>query len=384
MKNNHKITAIVLLLAISINIVKAQISTDELDGRLNTISTAVPLMRISPNARSGAMGETGIAVSPDANSIHWNASKLAFVEKDLGLAVSYSPWLRQLVPDIYLAYLSGFKKLDDNQTLGGSLRYFSLGNIQFTNMDGEPIGEGNPNELALDLAYARKLSPNFSTALALRYIYSNLASGQTVDGDLIKAGTAIATDLSFYYNKDITVSEKDAKMAFGANISNIGSKISYTSSSERNFIPMNLGLGSAFTVSFDDYNDLTFTIDINKLLVPTPDTSVDYKSYSVPKAIFTSFADAPFGEEMQELMFSFGIEYWYDKQFAVRAGHFNEHRLKGNRKYFTVGIGLRYNVFGLDVSYLIPSTQRNPLDNTLRFTLIFDFAALKQETPEAE
>jgi len=336
MKNNHKITApapilvsgIVLFLAISISIAKAQISTQDLDGRIKTISTAVPLMRISPNARSGAMGETGIAVSPDANSIHWNA----FVEENFGFAASYSPWLRELVPDIYLAYITGFKKLDDNQAIGGSLRYFSLGNIQFTDIVGNSTGEGNPNEFAVDLAYARKLSPNFSAALALRFIYSDLASGQFVEGVLIHAGKAIATDISCYYNKDITVSEKDAKMAFGVNISNIGSKISYTSTPEGHFLPMNLGLGSAFTISFDDYNDLTFAMDLNKLLVPTPNTDstgVDRKTYSVPKAIFSSFADAPFKEEIQEWMYSFGIEYWYDQQFAVRVGHFNEHRFKG-------------------------------------------------------
>lgn len=372
------------LLLINSNI-NAQISTQQLDGRINTITTAVPLMRISPNARSGAMGETGVATTPDANSLHWNAAKFAFIKDDLGISISYTPWLRQLVNDIYLAYLSGYKKIDDNQTLAMSLRYFSLGNIAFTDINGQDAGQGNPNEYAIDVAYSRKLSPKLSTALALRYIRSDLASGQSVGGTPIRAGNAIATDISVYYQNEAKLGDLNTQYAFGANISNVGSKINYTESAERDFLPMNMGLGSYFNIKLDDYNELAFTIDINKLLVPTPDSIdadnnniADYKEKSVPAALFGSFVDAPggFGEEMRELVYSFGSEYWYDKQFAVRAGFFDEHSTKGNRKYFTLGLGLRLNVFGLDFSYLIPTNgQQNPLNNTLRFTLLFDFSA---------
>jgi len=368
----------------------AQISTQQLSGRVNTITTAVPLMRISPNARSGAMGETGLATTPDVNSIHWNASKLAFIDKDFGLGVSYTPWLRALVNDIYLSYLSGYKKVGKDQTIGMSLRYFSLGDIQFTDIVGNDVGSFKPNEFAVDGAYARKITNNFSVALTLRFIYSNLAAGQNVNGVPIKPGKAIATDVSMFYNKDIKLGEMDANWAFGANISNIGSKISYTESSQRDFLPMNLGLGYSLKLKLDNYNEILFAFDLNKLLVPTPDTVdansngvFDYREKSVPGAMFSSFGDAPggFGEEMSEIIISTGIEYWYDKQFAVRAGYFHEDAKKGNRKYFTLGAGLRYNVFGLDFSYLIPTNaQQNPLNNTLRFTLVFNFEAFAKDT----
>lgn len=380
---------VIIILVSTVGLGYSQIG---LDGRnINTITTAVPLMRISPNARSGAMGETGIATSPDVNSLHWNASKYAFIEQDLGIGVSYTPWLRQLVNDIYLAYLSGYKRIDDEQTLAVSLRYFSLGTIQFTNDQGQDIGQGRPNEYAIDAAYARKLTPNLSTALAVRYIRSDLASGYTVagTGQTIKAGNAIAIDLSTYYTKDITIKDKKAEYALGANISNIGTKVNYTQSATRDFIPMNLGLGSYLNIEFDDYNKLGIAFDINKLLVPTPDSTdadgnsiPDYKEKSVPGAILGSFGDAPggFSEEMREFIYSVGLEYWYDNQFAVRSGFFHEAATKGNRQYFTFGLGLKYNVFGIDFSYLVPvNGQQNPLNNTLRFTLVFNFDAFTSD-----
>ncbi|MCH8902557.1 MAG: type IX secretion system outer membrane channel protein PorV [Bacteroidetes bacterium] len=363
---------------------KAQINnTSQLTGQINTISTAVPFLRITADARAGAMGDAGIATSADANSIYWNPAKLSFAENNVGLTASYTPWLRQLVNDIYLANISGYKHLDKNQTLAVSLLYFDLGSITFTNITGVSIGDFNPHEFVTSIAYARKLSDYFSAGIGLKFIYSNLAAGQNINGSTIKPGKAAAADISIYYEKDIKISDYKSKFAFGTNISNVGSKITYTESIDKDFIPINLGIGTAVTMEVDDYNDITFAFDINKLLVPTPDTLdadgggiPDFKEKGVVSGMFGSFGDAPggFSEEIAELMFSFGLEYWYSDQFAIRAGYFNEHSTKGNRKYLTAGLGLKLNVFGLNVSYLIPSnSQRNPLDNTLRFTLLFNF-----------
>jgi len=354
---------------------------------LNTVTTAVPFLRINPDARSGAMGDVGIATSPDANSNFHNPSKLAFAEKDFGLSASYSPWLRAIVDEVYLAQLAGYKRIDDVQTLGMSIRYFSLGNIQFTNYSGQNTGEFRPNEFAIDGSYARKLSDKFSLGTGLRFIYSNLASGQSVNGVEIKPGMAAAADVAFYYNNPIQLGERDARFTMGMNISNIGSKITYTESTQKDFLPMNLGLGTGLSIDVDEANQFNIAADINKLLVPTPDPDNPDARFdvSVPSGAINSFTDAPGGasEELQELMYSLGVEYWYDQTFGVRAGYFNEHKFKGNRKFFTAGLGLKYSVFGLDFSYLIPTNnQRNPLDNTLRFTLNFDFAALK--TPQQQ
>jgi hypothetical protein len=368
----------------------------EVYGRINTINTAVPFLRIAPNARSGGMGDLGVAISPDANSIFWNSSKLAFIENDMGFSVTYTPWLKQLVNDIYLAYLSGYKRVDDLSTVGFSLRYFSLGNIVFTDITGTTTGQGRPNEFAADVAYARKLSDNIGTGINLRYIFSNLASGQTVNGIDIQPGQAFAADVNFYGQHEVEVSDLNTLLSWGVNISNIGTKISYTANAEnKDFLPTNLGVGAGWLINIDDFNSFMIGADINKLLVPTPDTIdldpsngiFDYKEQSIISGMINSFSDAPdgFGEELRELMYSVGVEYWYDKQFAVRAGYFNEHSTKGNRKFFTVGLGVRYNVFGLDFSYLVPSSnQRNPLDNTLRFSLSFDFNNVKGQTKAAE
>ncbi len=368
--------------------IKAQsLSEDRID-QLNTITTAVPFLIIAPDARAGAMGDVGVASSPDANSIHWNASKLAFAEKNFGLSISYTPWLRALVPDINLAYLSGFKKIDENQTIAASLLYFSLGDITFTDQNGNVIGQFKPNEFAIDFAYARKLGENLSGGLALRYIYSNLTGGVDVLGAASRAGNSIAADLSAYYEKPVELGGKDAKMSYGLNISNIGTKISYTETGNKDFIPINMRLGGGLKMNLDEYNELSFLLDFNKLLVPTPpirDSIGDVvlgkdNDVSVVSGMLASFGDAPGGskEELREVSVSVGFEYWYDKQFAVRAGYFYEHPTKGNRKYFTVGAGLRYKVFGLDFAYLIPTEQRNPLENTLRFSLLFDFDSVKE------
>ncbi len=356
----------------------------------NTIVTAVPFLRIVPDARSGAMGDVGLAISADPNAMHFNASKLAFAENDVAVSATYTPWLRALgLQDVYLAYLTGYKKIDDNQTIGASLRYFSLGTISFTDDNGQPLGTGRPNEFELALAYARKLSDKLSVAVTPKFIYSNLAAGQSIGDVEITPGIGGAVDFSMTYKTPVKLQNGTSNLAFGAAITNLGSKISYTKSINKDYIPANLGIGAAWEFNFDEFNSFTVAADINKLLVPTPclgdDCDVegqigipDYKEQGTFASVLGSFSDAPGGgsEELKELMYSIGVEYWYDKQFAVRAGYYSENATKGNRKYFTVGLGLKYNVFGLNFSYLVPTTnQRNPLDNTLRFSLLFDFAA---------
>lgn len=362
----------------------------------NAIITAVPFLRIVPDARSGAMGDAGIAISPDANAMHFNASKLAFAENDLGISATYTPWLRALnLQDVYLAYLTAYTKIDDQQAIGFGLRYFSLGTIAFTDENGGALGTGNPNEFEVAVAYSRKLSDNFSVALTPKFIFSNLAAGQTIGDVEISPAVGGAADISMTYMTDIDLTDKKSELTVGMALTNLGTKVSYTRSINKDFIPANIGLGAAWKIDFDEFNSFTITTDINKLMVPTPCLGVDqedcdqdnsgipdYKEDSFVGGALSSFGDAQggFSEEIRELMYSFGVEYWYDKQFAVRAGYFGEHSTKGNRKFFTVGLGLKYNIFGLNFSYLVPTTnQRNPLDNTLRFSLLFDFAAFDND-----
>ena len=367
---------------------------------LNTITTAVPFVMIAPDARAGALGDAGVSSSPDVYSMHWNPAKYAFIEKDLGFGISYSPWLKALVPDINLAYVNFFKRLDDEQTIAASLLYFSLGDITFTDDIGDPRGVYHPNEFSLDFAYSRKLSENLSASVAARFIYSDLTQGQFVGGSETHAGNSVAADVSFYWKKELNFTNTNGLLAIGANVSNIGTKISY-SNNVKDFIPTNLRFGPSLTIQMDDYNSIAFMIDVNKLLVPTPPVyEVDpvtgqpvmgsdgqyviaagkNPDVSVIGGIFQSFSDAPggFSEELREFSFGSGVEYWYEKQFALRAGYFHEHKSKGNRKFFTLGAGIKYNVFGLDVAYLIPLEQKHPLENTLRFSLHFDFDAFSQ------
>lgn len=379
-------------------------SKADLSGRVNTITTAVPFLMIAPDSKQGGMGEVGAATPADGNCIHWNVAKMAFAEKKGGAAISVTPWLKQLVPDIYLYYLSGYGKISKTQAIGASLRYFSLGNITFTDINGNTTGQFRPNEFALDLAYSQKLSKTFSAGLAARYIRSNLTGNYTLStGQATKPGTSVAVDVGLYYQSDkLKVNGKKATASIGLVISNVGQKVSY--SVKKDFIPMNLRLGAGLKMNIDDYNTFGIYADVNKLLVPTQpvylktangNDSTDInqqkiivagKNPDVPvaKGLFQSFNDAPGGgkEELKEINYSAGFEYWYAKTFAVRAGYFNEAKTKGNRKYFTAGIGVRYNVFGLDMAYLIPITQRNPLQNTLRFTLTFDFDAFKAQNKE--
>ncbi len=379
----------------------AQTTKANLSGTTNTVTTAVPFLRISPDARSGAMGDVGVAIDPDANAQYWNVAKLPFATKKYGVSATYTPWLKDLVPDIFLAYLAGYAKFgeNDNQSISASLRYFSLGEINYTDINANPIGTGKPNEFALDLGYSRKLSEYLSAGLSFRYINSSIASGlsATTPGIEYRPGNAFGADLGIYYRKKNEIDEfRSGTVALGAVLSNVGSKISYTST-RKDFIPINLGLGGAYTYQADAYNAVTFALDVNKLLVPTPiDTNTDPTTgpnYVIPdkgvvSGMLGSFGDAPggFNEELREFQISAGAEYWYRQQFAVRAGYFWEHKLKGDRKYFTVGVGVRYNVFGLNFAYLVPSgsgINRNPLSNTFRFSLLFEFDKLEKKPETA-
>ncbi|WP_258176642.1 type IX secretion system outer membrane channel protein PorV [Marinilabilia salmonicolor] len=361
----------------------AQDNDVNLSGQQNIISTAVSFLDIAPESRGGAMGNTGVAISPDVNSQHWNPAKYAFIDKESGVALSYTPWLRKLVNDINLYYLTGFLRLDDMQTISGSIRYFSLGDITFMSEDAQPQGNASPHEFAIDAAYSRVLSDHFSGSVAFRYIRSDLQMNfsNSSGSETYQAGNSFAADLAFYYQNEINLGGNDANLSAGINISNIGSKISYDGNIEQ-FIPTNLRLGTALKTNLDEYNELTVALDLNKLLVPTPDyqeveennSVFQSDNVSVISGIFQSFSDAPGGmeEELQEINVSVGAEYLYNKQFAVRAGYFHEHENKGNRKYFTAGVGLKFNMLSIDASYIIPVVQNNPLANTVRFTLGLD------------
>jgi hypothetical protein len=384
---------------------EGQIQTGELAGaKLNAIQTAVPFLTIAPDSRSGAMGDGGVASTADVNSQHWNIGKYAFIDSKGGFAISYTPWLRNLIPDINLAYLAGFFRVDDQQVISTSLRYFSLGNITFTNIDGSFAGQYNPNEFAIDAGYSRLFTDNWSGGIAFRFIRSDLTSGQTTsDGQQTKPGISFAADLGFYYQNQVNVGTSDGEWAAGLSITNMGTPISYSVDADKTPIPTNLRLGGRFTYNIDDYNSITAIADFNKLLVPTPAEYNDSirdatgelvvergkeKPGSTVLGMIQSFYDAPgveksdgsysvFQEEINEISYSVGLEYWYRKQFAIRTGYFHEHASKGNRKYFTVGVGLKLNVFALDFAYLVPTNgQNSPLANTLRFTLGFDFADL--------
>ena len=378
-------------MAVSINLSAQLDPEDPIDGRVNTVFTSVPFLRISPDGRAGGMGDLGVASSPDAAAVYWNASKLAFAEEDLEFSFTYTPWLRNIVDDMFLGYATGYKNIDEFQTVGASIRYFSLGEIVFRDINRIEQGRFTPNEFAIDFAYARKMSEAVSLGINMKYFYSNLAKGQTVDGNLINAANGVAADISMFYTKP---NANGGDFNFGAAITNIGTKVSYSENfATRDFIPVNLGIGAGYSFELDEYNKLAIYGEVNKLLVPSPiqDTDlnndgqidpefdennnqiVDFREASLLDGIFNSFSDAPEGgkEELRELMLSIGAEYTYNEQFMLRFGHFNEHQLKGDRKYLTFGFGLNYTVFGLNFSYLVPisQTSNHPLQNTLRFAL---------------
>lgn len=386
-----KLTAI-RLLAVLLTTITTSVFAQTNTRAINVVTTAVPFLRISPDARAGGMGDLGIATTPDASSSYFNLGKVAFNELPGGINLTYTPWLKKIVPDVYLASAAGFYKMDELQAISGSLRYFSLGSIQFTDVNGNSIGNGNPREFGIDLGYSRRLSDRLGLGVGLKYIYSNLAAG-SAGQFLYKPGSTIAADLGLYYSG---LSDEGDGWAFGAALTNLGGKIAYTDNADqRDYIPANLGLGATYTKVIDESNKVSFGLDINKLLVPTPPLFKDangdpvieaendsiaraYRNASVIGSWGKSFGDAPggFSEELREFQASVGAEYSYNNQFSLRAGYFYEDQSKGNRRFFTAGVGIKYNVFNLNFSYLVPTgagnTVQNPLSNTLRFSLVFD------------
>jgi len=370
-----KLTASILLLCGLSSTIQAQVEP------INVVTTAVPFLRISPDARSGGMGDLGVATSPDQYSGLWNMGKVAFNQSKGGVGATYTPWLKDLVNDVYLASLTGYYKFDDDQALTGTVRYFSLGNITFTDNLGNDFGSFRPREFGVDVGYSRRLNAKNGVGISLKYINSNLAGGTTVGSTTYKSGSAVAADLGWYHDSK---SQAGNGWQWGVVLQNLGSKISYTDNADaKDFIPANLGLGGNYTKKFNQNNSISFGLELNKLLVPTPPAEgdaaglADYRSKGVLGSWFSSLGDAPggFSEELKEFQLSLGGEYWYNNQFALRAGYFYENKTKGNRRYFTAGLGIKYNVFGFNFAYLLPTgsgVSRNPLSNTLRFSILFD------------
>jgi len=373
-----KLTALVMLLGGTITVSNAQ-------NKINVVTSAVPFLRISPDARSGGMGDVGIAITPDANAAFANIARTPFASSKIGVGVNYTPWLRDLsVNDVFLASLAGYFKLDDKQALSLGMRYFKLGSIQFTDAQGFDLSEGRPREFAIDLGYSRKLTSKLGLGIAIRFINSSLATGP-YNGNTYKAGSSVAGDLHLYHHG---AKENGQGLNWGVTLSNLGSKISYSSdATQKDFIPANLGIGVAYTKVFDEANKITFAVDMNKLLVPTvkqdsagySSTAAinKYRSYGVANSWIQSFGEGGgLSEEIKELNFSLGAEYWYNNQFGFRVGYFYENPNKGNRKYFTVGASVKYSVAALNFSYVFPTGSgitRIPLSNTYRFGLLFDF-----------
>jgi hypothetical protein len=385
------------------------ISRSMLAGQQNVITTAVPFLTITPDSRRAGMGDAGVASSADANSVFWNAASLAFADKKSGAAISYAPWLRALVPGISYNYLAGYTKIRSNQrsVIGGSFRFFTFGEINFTDDIGNPLGTFKPSEYAVDICYATQLSKHWAIGTTLKYINSNLAGTRPLNGITPKVGRSGAGDISALYKGSLKAKikgeKKDIRYSVGINLQNLGAKITYSDKTNKEYIPANLKIGTSWSYDIDQYNSITGMFDLNKLMVPTPGITVlqDYTGLKdslvlgteerifernrsdepVILAAIKSFADAPGGlkEELKEYNVSLGLEYIYAKQFFLRAGYFNEAKTKGNRKYATFGFGIRYKVFGLDAAYLVPFVQRHPLQNQLRFTLIFDLDAALEE-----
>ena len=381
-----KILSIIIIL-LSCIAVKAQDKTN----MFNPVNSAVTSQTIAPDARSAGMGDVGVATDPDAASQFWNPAKYPFCISRAGVALNYTPWLRQLVSDMDLAYLSGYYRIGDYSAVRGSLRYFSLGEVMLSSGQGEQYDMTiNPYEMSLDVAYSLMLSETFSISAGVRWIYSDLTYKYNED---TAPGSAFAADLSCYYQNYINLGQRECQLGLGLNISNIGSKITFGGSDESEFIPTNMRLGAALMIPVNEYNRFTIAADANKLLVPTypkqnedePDNEYqdrlrkDYYDVSSISGIFKSFSDAPrgFKEELEEIQWSIGAEYVYNDQFSLRAGYHHESENKGNRKYFTVGAGFKMNVFSLDAGYVIATAKSNPLDQTLRVSLTFDMDGIK-------
>ena len=374
---------------LSLAIAFAFLSKAQSNLKYNVVTTAVPILLVSPDSRAGAMGDVGVASTPDGNSSAWNPAKLAFLEdKKASMAMSYTPWMSKLVPDIDLAYVNYTKALSDRQGISASLRYFSLGEINFTNEQGNSMGTFNPYEFYFDVAYALKLSDHWSAGTALRWIYSDIAQGQVVQGLQTKPGQSGAADLGFYYQGDYINIKGGRRQAWSAGIAltNLGAKIAYSESGNSDFLPTNLRIGGGYHLEIDEYNQISVYLDLNRLVVPTPpelgtngEIVAGMDDNVTPlMGVFQSFNPAAkpggFGELLQENIYNFGLEYKYDNFLFARAGYLHEHKLKGNRQYVTMGFGLQYNVFTIDMAYLIPAspTTRSPLENTLRFSMAFN------------
>ena len=390
MKTLSRIAIILAIFAIPAT-VSAQ---EDIKNEFNPITTGVTSLGIVPDARGASMGDLGAATDPDANSQYWNPSKYAFAFSKAGVSVSYTPWLRKLVNDIYLANVAGYWKLgnEDNQAISASLRYFSLGEVSMTDDASNVINSINPFEMAFDLGYSRKLSDKFSMGVALRYVYSDLSFDESSSSDDTKGASAFAADISGYYTTYPMVGRNECQWSLGFNISNIGSKVSYSGGNEPAFLPANLRVGTMFMFPLADYHTLALCMDLNKLLVPAKPRLTDYedqieyedalqewKDMSPISGIFKSFNDAPGGlsEEIREINYSIGAEYNYNQQFFLRAGYYHESQYKGNRQYFGLGAGFALNVVRLDAAYMIATAQSSPLDQTLRFSLTFDMEGLK-------
>jgi hypothetical protein len=366
------------------------------DPNRRVITTAVPFLNFAPDSRHSGMGDVGVATSPDANSAQWNSGKLAFIKDDLGFSLSYSPWLGKLVNDMSLSYLTGFKKIDENSAFGFEMRYFNMGDIQLTDGFGNPLGEFNPRDIAIGGTYSRKLSQNFGLGISSRFIYSNLSGNiSSAGGSEARAGISVGVDVGLYYQKPIFVGAKDGTWSWGLAITNIGPKITYNSAEDLDYIPTNFRLGTAYSINLDPLNTLTFALDFNKLMVPTPPIYATNENGSLAtddngnliiapgggkdpnraliSGMFGSFSDAPdgFAEEIKEFTVSFGVEYQYAEKFALRTGYFYENPEKGGRRYFTMGLGFDIKKIGFDFSYLVPQVQNHPLAETLRFSLLY-------------
>ncbi len=354
----------------------------------NPVTTGVTSLSITPDARGASMGDLGAATDPDANSQFWNPSKYAFAYSSAGVSLSYTPWLRKIVNDIYLANLAGYYKIgsNDNQAVSASLRYFSLGEVLSNDAEGATLGTLNPFEMSVDLGYSRKLSEKFAMGVTLRYIYSDLGYSDMNTGDQTSSASAFAADLSGYYTTYPIIGRNECQWSIGFNLSNIGSKVSYNKGNDPAYLPANLKLGTAFTFPLADYNNLTLALDANKLLVPAKPRSADYendqdyddalqawKDKSSISGIFDSFSD----NFAKRITYSVGAEYAYDQKFFLRGGYYYESKYAGNRQYFGLGAGFALNVIKIDASYMIATAQNSPLDQTLRFTLSFDMDGIK-------
>ena len=373
----------------------AAVNAQDVKNQLNPVYHGVTSLAIAPDARGGGLGDVGAATDPDVNSQYWNPAKYPFCISRAGVSLNYTPWLRSLTPDIDLANITGYYRISNYDALSASLRYFSLGEV----IAGSEQDIIKPYEFAVDVAYSRMLSETFSAAVALRYIYSDLAYRAD---DETTPGSAFAADIAMYHNGYIMMGNRECQLGWGLNISNIGSKISYDEGNTSEFLPTNLRLGASLLIPLDEYNRLAISADANKLLVPTRPTmeqyisetgadEQDYSGYtswlqdegyyniSPISGIFKSFNDAPGGgkEELQEIQWSVGAEYSYNDQFFLRAGYHYEHPNKGNRKYYTLGAGFKMNVFSIDAGYVISAAQNNPLDQTLRFSLSFDMDGIQ-------